>query len=162
MKVTFSIGEQAQKGELDFTQPHEIIDFALKGNVIRFYLGKNGEQWGDDWDDYPYECNAGEVYDQYVTGTVDCYIPFDCYVLEPQDGCWQGDSGFCKQDMVEGHTPCVIIVPASQAKGSYYDKDFKHWLGNKELIKIYFGDDITKVQEQIDKLYIDASKGVEE
>ena len=23
-------------------------------------------QWGDDWDDKPYECNAGEPYDDYI------------------------------------------------------------------------------------------------
>lgn len=162
MKVTFNVGEQHYTGDVVFTKPHEIIDFALKGNVIRFYLGKNGEQWGDDWDDYPYECNAGEVYDEYITGTVDSYVPFDCFVLEPSNGCRQGDSGFSKQDMIKGKTPCIIIVPASQAKGSYYDKDFKYWVGCKDAIKIYFGDDITKIQEQIDDLYIDAAKGVDE
>ena len=150
------------KGTFNNDKPHEIIDFALKGNVIRFYLGTNGEQWGDDWNDCPYECNAGEVYDEYVTGTVDIYVPFDCFVLEPSNGCWGGGSGFSKQDMIEGKTPCVIIVPASQAKGSYYDEDFKHCVGYKDAIKIYFGDDITKIQEQIDDLYIDVAKGVDE
>ena len=47
----------------------EIIDFERKGNVVRFYLGKNGEQWGDDWDDAPYEHNAGKVYTVSYTTT---------------------------------------------------------------------------------------------
>lgn len=25
---------------------NEIIDFEKKGNLVRFYLGKNGKQWG--------------------------------------------------------------------------------------------------------------------
>ena len=29
---------------------YEIIDFEQKGNCVRFYLGKNGDQFGDDWD----------------------------------------------------------------------------------------------------------------
>lgn len=36
----------------------QIIDFKRKGNMVRFYIGKNGEQWGDDWNDAPYDCNA--------------------------------------------------------------------------------------------------------
>ena len=43
----------------------KILDFELKGNVIKFYLGNCNDWWGDDWDDRPYEHNAGKVYDQY-------------------------------------------------------------------------------------------------
>ena len=47
----------------------KIIDFERKGNIVRFYLGdvnnSNG-YYGDDWDDVPYEHNAGKVYEQYV------------------------------------------------------------------------------------------------
>ena len=34
----------------------KVIDFERKGNVIRFYLGKDDltEWWGDDWNDTPY------------------------------------------------------------------------------------------------------------
>lgn len=53
----------------------QIIDFEKIGNVVRFYLGNNGEQWGDDWDDAPYDFNAGAVYDQYVQGTKDIAFP---------------------------------------------------------------------------------------
>lgn len=41
----------------------QIIDMEKKGNVVRFYLGENGKQWGDDWNDAPYDCNAGTVYE---------------------------------------------------------------------------------------------------
>ena len=42
----------------------KIIDFECTGNVVRFYLGKDNEKdyHGDDWNDTPYECNAGTVY----------------------------------------------------------------------------------------------------
>ena len=159
MKVTFNVGEQHYTGDVVFTKPHEIIDFALKGNVIRFYLGTNGEQWGDDWDDAPYEHNAGEVYDEYVSGITDCYVPFDCFVLEPANG--HSNSPFCKEDMIKGKVPCVIIVPVSIAKTSWNDYSFDYWLGNKDIIKIYFGDNIDEVQMKINDLYIDADKGVD-
>ena len=64
----------------------EIIDFEQKGNVIRFYLGKNGKQWGDDWDDIPYEHNAGRVYDEFIKGYCDVAVDFDYEVLEACDG----------------------------------------------------------------------------
>ena len=40
----------------------KIVDFKKEGNIVRFYLGEtiNGI-YGDDWDDTPYEHNAGEV-----------------------------------------------------------------------------------------------------
>ena len=46
----------------------KIIDFDKKGNVVRFYLGEDvcNDYWGDDWNDAPYEHNAGTVYNRYV------------------------------------------------------------------------------------------------
>ena len=43
----------------------KIIDFEIKGNQVKFYLGSDNcdNYWGDDWDDKPYEHNAGEPYD---------------------------------------------------------------------------------------------------
>ena len=39
----------------------KIIDSELKGNVVRFYLGEDPDFFGDDWNHYPYEDNAGPV-----------------------------------------------------------------------------------------------------
>jgi hypothetical protein len=63
----------------------KIIDFERRGNVVRLYIGNDdlAEWWGDDWNDRPYEHNAGRVYDQYVAGHVDIAFPFDSLVLEP-------------------------------------------------------------------------------
>ena len=56
----------------------KIIDFSKKGNVVRFYLGEDNckDYWGDDWNDFPYEHNAGCVYDEYIAGIVDIAFPF--------------------------------------------------------------------------------------
>ena len=78
----------------------KIIDFEKKGNIVRFYLGEKTEDWGwtnpeykdytgetpswlkpkdtyygDDWDDAPYEHNAGQVYEEFIKGQKD--IAFD-------------------------------------------------------------------------------------
>jgi hypothetical protein len=63
----------------------ELIDCEVKGNAIRLYLGKNGEQWGDDWGDYPYEHNASIVNEKYIEGIVDMLVDCDYWVLEPWD-----------------------------------------------------------------------------
>lgn len=117
----------------------EIIDFARKGNVIRFYLGKNGEQHGDDWNDIPYEHNAGKVYDEFVEDMIDIPIDFDCLVLEPSDGYY--NSNYCKDDMKNRKVPCIIIVPYELHKDTWQDS-FSYWIGNDNVAKIYFGDDI--------------------
>lgn len=133
----------------DKPNSREIIDFALKGNVIRFYIGKNGDQRGDDWDDRPYEHNAGTVYDEYVGDVIDVSIPFDCKVLQPCDGAYNMNSRYCKLDMVSGDVPCIIIIPPEIANERYWDDTFDYWVGSKNIIKIYFGDDISKVCEEI-------------
>ena len=129
----------------------EIIDFERKGNLIRFYLGKNGEQWGDDWDDTPYDCNAGNVYDEYVIGTADVAIPYDYLVLEPCN-MWghSYNCGFCKKDMIDREIPCIIIVLPDVLNGSCRD-DFDYWVNNENVIKIYFGDNIRNVLNQTPK-----------
>lgn len=147
-----------------------IIDFERKGNVVRFYLGSKTEKWGwtnpdykdaagktpewlkpsdtyygDDWDDAPYEHNAGRAYDEFIKGHADIYIPFDSLVLEP---CNNNDDiynhGWCKNDMVARTIPCIIVVD----KRAFPDKDewqvnsFDYWLGCDlpYVKKYYFGD----------------------
>lgn len=115
----------------------KIIDFECKGNVVRYYLGENGKQWGDDWDDTPYEHNAGEVYANFVTGYVDISYPFDCLVLEPCSGAW--NSCWSKKDMMERKVPCIIVVPKDKIDG--WSDDFARYIGNDDVTKVYFGDD---------------------
>ena len=42
----------------------KIIDYEIRGSCVRFYLGKDDDTdyHGDDWNDRPYDCNAGTVY----------------------------------------------------------------------------------------------------
>lgn len=119
----------------------EIIDFARKGNLVRFYLGKNGEQWGDDWDDVPYEHNAEGVYEQYVSGHKDVSFPFDDIVLEPCDGTC--NSPYSKKDMILRKVPCLIVVPKEVCCDDWmYSDDFAYWVGADGVKKYYFGDEM--------------------
>lgn len=127
----------------------KIIDFRHKGNSVRFYFGRDDltDWYGDDWNDAPYEHNAGQVYDEFITGYVDVTWPFDDYVIEPKDD-WHNDcnSQWCKDDMRERRVPCIIIVPGSVSMDSYYDsRDFNYWVANDAVYKIYFGDILEKM-----------------
>ena len=118
----------------------KIIDFERKGNVVRFYLGEDElERWhGDDWDDAPYEHNAGRVYDEFVIGHHDVTVPFDYTVMEPCTG--QLNSRWCKLDMVNRAVPCIIIVPNKLEEEYWYNNDFNDYVGAAEVKRIYFGD----------------------
>lgn len=120
----------------------KIIDFERKGNVVRFYLGDDSleEWWGDDWNDCPYDCNAGTVYDRFVSGHKDVAFPFDAAVLEPCN-CRATNCSFCKDDMVARLTPCVIVVPPDMLETDpYSDWNYDRWVGADGVQKFYFGD----------------------
>ena len=126
----------------------KVIDFLKKGNVIRFYLGADDckDYYGDDWDDTPYEHNAGTVYDEYVTGFADVALDIDYCVLEPADGVV--NSAFCKCDFVEKKTPCIIAFHEDEDTWVYGDS-FAHNVGRTDIAKVYFGDDIDTVLEML-------------
>jgi len=146
-----------------------IIDFERKGNVVRFYLGKEtldygwinpaaikeGEQavhktpWGDDWDDRPYDCNAGMVYDEYIHGYADIAFPFDTLVLEPSQCGFYGTCDVSKEDMQKRKVPCIIAVsPSASGIKTIFDyastTNFFNWCGSDStgVKKYYFGDEM--------------------
>ena len=124
----------------------KIIDFEKKGNLVRFYLGYQScnDYWGDDWDDAPYDCNAGTVYDRYVAGIREIVFPFDSLVLEPSE-CYirSYDSGWdwTKKEMIHRKVPCIIVVPP-ELRTYQYNEDFNYWVDSDsdKVLKFYFED----------------------
>ncbi len=118
----------------------KIIDFSKKGNIVRFYLGADDlqEWYGDDWNDAPYEYNAGKVYDRFIVGHKDIAFPFDTFVLEPCEG--HVNSRWCKNDMVTRRVPCIIAVPKEKTEDSWYGQDFEHWVWTDGVQRFFFGD----------------------
>lgn len=119
----------------------KIIDFERKGNVVRFYLGADNcsDYWGDDWNDAPYDCNAGRVYEEYITGFRDVTFPFDSLVLDPSSEWNRSMRYFSKEDMIKRVVPCIIVVPKSVSDNSW-SECFSDWVGADGILKIYFGD----------------------
>ena len=89
----------------------KVIDWEKKGNAVRFYLGRNScaGWYGDDWNDRPYDCNAGRVYKKFICGWADICFPFGDGVFEPSD--CGGETPFAKKDFMTGALPVIIDVP---------------------------------------------------
>lgn len=147
----------------------KIIDFKRKGNVIRFFLGEKTKDWGwtrpdykdytgktpdwlkpsdiyygDDWNDRPYEHNAGQVYDKFVKGHIDVNCKYDDLVLEPSSG--ELNSSYSKDDMRDRKVPCIIIVPKEvidEDEELYYETGFEYWNNSNDsrIIRYFFGDE---------------------
>ena len=124
----------------------KIIDFEVKGNAIKFYLGKNDcfDYWGDDWNDAPYEHNAGEVYDEYCCGIANVYVDMNLDVFTPEsDWHYGGNSPFCKEDFKKRKAPCIVIPYESSFCDNYSvvalaDSGLKFWFEDKMEPGEYF------------------------
>ena len=125
----------------------KIIDFEKRGNVIRFYCGKDDcdDYWGDDWNDRPYEHNAERVYSEYIEEYIDVAVDMDYHVMEPADD-WRynNNTPFSKEDMKKRSVPCIIIVPEDD---SYVSEEFNRYAVSDNVDKIYFGDSIEKLNK---------------
>ena len=118
----------------------QIIDFERKGQQVKFYLGDHKllNYYGDDWDDKPYEHNAGKVYDEYISGERTLTFNWNDIVLEPSDGC--DNSPYCKDDMRTRKVPCICVLTEEHQDDwtSYWS--FTDIVGNDNAEKFYFGD----------------------
>lgn len=117
----------------------KIVDFKKDGNIVRFYLGKtiNGI-YGDDWDDTPYEHNAGEVYEQFYEKTIDIAFPLDTQVFEPCYGFM--NSPYCKNSFIsEDKVPCILF---GEVENLWQYGNYAELLERVPLLnKIYLGDE---------------------
>ena len=148
----------------------EIIDYSIKGNIVRFYLGEKDPKWGwtnknckyydaddlepsddyygDDWNDVPYEHNAGTVYPEFIKAIVDVSFGYDDVVIEPSFGYL--NSKWCKDDMKARKIPCLIVIPESVLKKNNLEewkiKNFEAAMEIDGAIKYYFGDSVSDIE----------------
>ena len=119
----------------------KIIDARIRGNVVRFYFGKDDlkEWWGDDWNDRPYDCNCGEVYEEYVTGYADIAFSLDWWVSEPCKGVW--NTPYAREDFMKGNIPLVAVCKEEDAWGD----DFQSVIRTPSTITFCMGDKAEKL-----------------
>ena len=129
----------------------KIIDWSRKGNLIRFFLGKDDctDYYGDDWDDFPYEHNAGPVYEEFVCGYIDVVIPFDYTAVEPEDD-WKygGNSPYCKNSFKEQKAPCLVIGKDDE----YWSIEYSTVIADKHAVKIYLDTNKNDVIKDLEKI----------
>lgn len=96
----------------------KLLDLERKGNVVRFYLGADDLEkwWGDDWNDAPYEDNAGTVYEKFVSAEVDAAFPFNCSLSDAYEILQEEESLSNKRWMPKEHyikvdEPFLIAIP---------------------------------------------------
>ena len=130
----------------------KIIDFETWGNVVVFYLSKDDlkEWYGDDWDDSPYEHNAGKVYDQFIKDEIQVAFRAEILVADPTYGTL--NSGYNKFDMVSRRIPCIILV--KEYPKNVEDKwnafhTLRELITYDKSIKIYFGDSLQTLKRKI-------------
>lgn len=136
----------------------KIIDIKTKGNVFRIYLGEDDcEPYGDDWDDTPYEYNAGTVYDEFVKGYIDYALDLNHVVLEPKD-CYNGNSRYCKNDMIEQKVAALAVVELKNKEYSWMFDSFDEVSTNKRTHLVYLNDTFDKNNfkwaKQLKEVYI--------
>lgn len=128
----------------------KILDFELFGNIVKLYLGETVEGiFGDDWNDTPYEHNAGCVYDKFYNKTVEIVFPLDFAVFEPCYG--YSNSPYCKNDMLFRKIPCLVF---GEVVDSWQYENFDELLEKvPTLNKLYIGDDWDDVLVKYGKFF---------
>ena len=128
----------------------KILDFEIFGNIVKLYLGETVEGiFGDDWDDTPYEHNAGCVYDKFYNKTVELAFPLSITVFEPCYG--YPNSPYCKNDMLFRKIPCLVF---GEVIDSWQYENFDELLEKvPTLNKLYIGDNWNDVLVKYGKFF---------
>ena len=132
----------------------KLIDFYKnEGNTysVTLYFGDTEceDYWGDDWNDTPYEHNAGTVYDEFVEKTEVVRVE-DGIIIEPSDTPEAG-SRWNKRDFKNRLTPCLLIVPKTVLDKYYKDEfpSYEEAIGNPFVRRIYYNDSYPQVMNTI-------------
>ena len=128
----------------------KILDFECFGNIVKLYLGETTVGiYGDDWNDTPYEHNAGTVYDKFYSKTVDIAFPLDTELFEPCHGYM--NSPYCKNDMLFRKIPFLLF---GGIEDSWRYPNFDELLEKvPTLNKLYIGDEWDDVLVKYGKFF---------
>jgi hypothetical protein len=87
----------------------------VKGNEAYFHDKDPKEVWGDDWNDVPYEHNAGPPYDYKLK------VYFECgYAEQPCDG--YGNSPYSVEDINKSNIPWLKANGVCIYPGDTFDE----------------------------------------
>ena len=113
-----------------------VVDYEVKGNVVRFYLGDDPNYEGYEWNNLEYaERNEyHRVYAKYILGYTDVVFPFHYTVLTPV-GLWS------RNDFKEAYVPAII---AADLRGlpDYITKSYDKMIGLPFVERYYFSEEM--------------------
>ena len=119
-----------------------------KGNYIRFYFTTQDDYWGDDWNDAPWEDNAGDVYAEYVERYIDIVVPWHfrvTYSLNDLYDPYQSD--IAVQDLVDNNAPFIYVT------GDCYAPEVYNVM-KKAFCNFSFNESIDSFWEKVDNFYL--------
>lgn len=127
-----------------------LIDFEKKGNQLRLFFGEDKDYYGDDWNDAPYQHNAGRVYERYIKDTAVLSFYYDDIVLEPAD---EYNLDVSKDDFVEMKIPAFVVLRVKDRKpGIHYTSyTFNQLLGMHNVFRFYFGMTVSEINDILEK-----------
>ena len=107
-RKTKSLVDQAlAELERDEEEKEEYMLCYIEGDSAYFTTCPLGEQWGDDWNDVPYEHNAGRPYEWSESSKSKPYkikkIKFEGGFLQPSEGF--GNSPYSVEEINKGNIP---------------------------------------------------------
>ena len=129
-------------------QPNPDFELNEKEFMAYFTPISMDEQWGDDWDDAPYEYNAGIPYDdtwvdEERTKIEILQVPFAIKSYNfslPNDFAYGGNSPFAVVDINHGAVAWIYDVVARKTNSKY--------------VAIQGGDDLETFADKIDRIRI--------
>jgi hypothetical protein len=90
----------------------KILDVDIRCNTVKFYLGEDslGNWCGDDWDDAPFEHNAGAIYREYVEAEAVFAFDWDDIVFGAEAGF--NNSPWSKNDLKARKVYALCVLKA--------------------------------------------------
>lgn len=125
----------------------KLIDFEKKCNQLRLFFGDATNPWGDDWDDLPYQHNAGRVYNEFIKDTAVLSFYYDDIVYEPADDYTFQDVS--KEMMLKKRVPAFVALPVKYREPESYWQcySFAKLLADSQAIPFYFGITVKEIEK---------------
>ena len=88
----------------------KLVDIEVFEDYAILYLGKSdmNDYYGDDWNDAPYDCNAGLVYPEFIEKIITVKMPEDLYI-ESFEGYFDVNMRITRNDQKWGIYPVAIL-----------------------------------------------------
>lgn len=105
-------------GKVRKTKPKggEYVLCYMDGNKAYFTNQPLHKQWGDDWDDAPYECNAGDPYEGEGTDIIKLYVDVESGIALPTDD-W--GAHYSVKEINSGEVPWIFYTAFKVLNGKY-------------------------------------------